>query len=1069
MYRNVYYQCNEDTNWQGLITLDTWDENGNPISKTFEYPSHLYYVDETGQEKESEYTTITNKPLVRKEFSNIFARKKWIQEHPRVKLYDCLDPVTGFLHDNFYEINEQEDFAEFPLKIYSWDIETAVSEGFPDYNNPRDPLTVQTFSNIATNEVWTWILLAGDWKKDLTPDDFKNTDKRTYFVFKNERDMYIHFLDWFKHNRPDIITGWNIDAFDLPYTVNRIAEILSLHEVAEAFSPIGAMRKKFVKPTVKSRGYDSYRFEGLTFIDYMQIYRDKFCKNSMVIDFKLETVCQEELGVGKLQYEGTFKQFYLRDFKTFVEYNIIDVIRINDLERKKKLLALTRYMCNASLCTYDKILAAQPIVIGALNILTKRNKQLMMSDDRIDPELKYRSFEGAFVYPVEPCKCGAFATFDLNSLYPNIIISINISPETYVGKVEGYTTDEWTVNIKGKIKTMSKQAFIEKFGSKLNIAPNGALFLKQHIKEGVCSQYEKKFYFGRKQSKKTMIEYEKKAAELLKQIRKTDKKFDPENASEILDTDIKKEWRKLTDTANFYSNKQLAEKLNLNSLYGLFSSKFSPICMIDCGEAITSAGRVIIQNSMKFIDDFINYKITKNDEYKHFVMFGDSVAGNSILEYIDYKTNKISKLTFDEYFKTRVFNITQFSDGSLRGFTLDKVKNIIDGKITWSNVLYMYAHRTSKPCWKIKALNFPNYVEVTNDHSVIVIRDNQKIKVKPEEIDSNKDKLLIDLNNDYIEASIESCTYIRDFDNELVYDLSIDGPKDQHSFIANGIMVSNTDSFGADIQPLVKKILKELPKEYTEEQVTEVCDVLDNKLVPLINKNCAKIVKDFFLSDVSTIEFKREKFCDHACFLAKKNYMVHVLNNEGVYDPHFLNSGNALKKSALPTKLKNALKVTLEDALIRDWSSSEFTTYCNELYNDVKETWDINDFTKSVGYNTEKVFRKPFDLTGVSASNAIAANLYNNMLDYLNITKKYDPIRVGDKFRYVYVKPDNKWGINYIGFNGVWPEEFNEHLEIDYRTTFNKFFLKPIEKFIQIFKWKMPDVTRQAITDIDDL
>ena len=901
MYRNVYYQCNKDTNWQGLITLDTWDENGNPISKTFEYPSHLYYVDETGQEKESEYTTITNKPLVRKEFSNIFARKKWIQEHPRVKLYDCLDPVTGFLHDNFYEINEQEDFAEFPLKIYSWDIETAVSEGFPDYNNPRDPLTVQTFSNITTNEVWTWILLAGDWKKDLTPEDFKNTDKRTYFVFKNERDMYIHFLDWFKHNRPDIITGWNIDAFDLPYTVNRIAEILSLHEVAEAFSPIGAMRKKFVKPTVKSRGYDSYRFEGLMFIDYMQIYRDKFCGNSMVIDHKLETVCQEELGVGKLQYEGTFKQFYLRDFKTFVEYNIIDVIRINDLERKKKLLALTRYMCNASLCTYDKILAAQPIVIGALNILTKRNKQLMMSDDRVDPELKYRPFEGAFVYPVKPCKGAAFASFDLNSLYPNIIISINISPETYVGKIEGYTTDEWTVNIKGKIKTMSKHAFIEKFGSKLNIAPNGALFLKQHIKEGVCSQYEKKFYFGRKQSKKTMLDYEKQAAAILKKIKKSDKSFDPEDSMAALDTDDKKEWRRLTDIASFYSNKQLCEKLNLNSLYGLFSSKYSPICLIECAEAITSAGRVIIQNSMKFIDDLMNEKIAKNTEYQHYISFGD------------------------------------------------------------------------------------------------------------------------------------------------------------------------TDSCGSFIDPLVKKVLKELPKEYTEEQVTKVCDVLDNKLVPLINKNCAKIVKDFFLSDVSTIEFKREKFCDHVCFLAKKNYMVHVLNNEGVYDPHFLNSGNALKKSALPTKLKNALKVTLEDALIRDWSSSEFTTYCNELYNDVKETWDINDFTKSVGYNTEKVFRKPFDLTGVSASNAIAANLYNNMLDYLNITKKYDPIRVGDKFRYVYVKPDNKWGINYIGFNGVWPEEFNEHLEIDYRTTFNKFFLKPIEKFIQIFKWKMPDVTRQAITDIDDL
>ena len=206
---------------------------------------------------------------------------------------------------------------------------------------------------------------------------------------------------------------------------------------------------------------------------------------------------------------------------------------------------------------YDKILAAQPIVIGALNILTKRNKQLMMSDDRVDPELKYRPFEGAFVYPVKPCKGAAFASFDLNSLYPNIIISINISPETYVGKVEGYTTDEWTVNIKGKIKTMPKQAFIEKFGSKLNIAPNGALFLKQHIKEGVCSQYEKKFYFGRKQSKKTMLDYEKQAAAILKKIKKSDKSFDPEDSMAALDTDDKKEWRRLADIASFYSNKQL--------------------------------------------------------------------------------------------------------------------------------------------------------------------------------------------------------------------------------------------------------------------------------------------------------------------------------------------------------------------------------------------------------------------------------------------------------------------------------------------------------------------------------
>lgn len=452
-----------------------------------------------------------------------------------------------------------------------------------------------------------------------------------------------------------------------------------------------------------------------------------------------------------------------------------------------------------------------------------------------------------------------------------------------------------------------------------------------------------------------------------------------------------------------------------------------------------------------------------------YVAFGDSVAGNTIIEYKDVD-GKIDRLPFDVYFKTRVFNIIEFSDGTLRGLTSDKVKNIIGSKTVWSEVQYVYAHKVSKPCWQITTKKTNKFVQLTNDHSAIVLRSNKLQKVKPTDIDSTQDKLLVSIDNNCIVDEILDCKYIRDFNNEFVYDLSIDGPKDQHTFIANNILVSNTDSFGANIEPLVESLLKgKVPtKDWKREDVDKICQILDDKIIPLVNNNCAKIVKEKFLSDVSTIEFKREKFCGAACFLAKKHYAVYVLNNEGVSESTWIHKGTAIKQSALPKPIKEFLKLVVETGLLENWDNSKFMAICNDYYNEFK-TYDILDISKSAGYSTEKVFRKPFDKTGVTAFGAIAANYYNDMINYLNLGHKYDKIRVGDKFRVAYVKPNNKWKLEYIGFPGVWPEEFNEYFEFDYKTMFAKYILKPLEGFMKVFKWKNPDFTKQAVINIDDL
>lgn len=586
-----------------MIQLFTWDENGNPCDYEIPYNPHLYYVPNDDAVADKTYTTVTGKPLVKKEFRNIFERKKWLEKNPRTKVYDCWNPEMAFLRDNFSTVCEDKDFSKFPIKVYAFDIETTVGNKFPEVDNPTEMITCLTMANVNTYESWTWVLLIDPWKKDLTEKDFKNKGSRKYFVFSSERDMYIHFLKWFKQNRPDILTGWNIDSFDIPFIVNRVAFVLGEEEVADSFSPTGKLRKIFVKHNVKSRPYMSYRAEGLTVLDYLQLYRDKFCGGTSLTDYKLDTVCIEELGVGKLEYDCSFKEFYLTQFKKFIEYNVIDVIRICDLEKKLKLIALTRYMCNTSLIPYEKIMAVQPVVIGALDILMRNKGQLIMSDDRVDPELKTYPFEGAYVFSRTEYKSGPFASFDLNSLYPNIIMTLNISPETLVGKIDHFESDHWTVTIGDKTKAMSKEKFIEKFKDKLNIAPSGALFMKRKFRIGMCAQFEDKFYTSRKAVKKEMIEAEKKATAILKEILKEEPKFKYNDPMVKLDTEKKREWAKWNDEATFKSIAQLAAKLNLNSLYGLFTSKFSPICSMACGAAITKTGQYIIRSSMRFLND----------------------------------------------------------------------------------------------------------------------------------------------------------------------------------------------------------------------------------------------------------------------------------------------------------------------------------------------------------------------------------------------------------------------------------------------------------------------------------
>lgn len=281
-------------------------------------------------------------------------------------------------------------------------------------------------------------------------------------------------------------------------------------------------------------------------------------------------------------------------------------------------------------------------------------------------------------------------------------------------------------------------------------------------------------------------------------------------------------------------------------------------------------------------------------------------------------------------------------------------------------------------------------------------------------------------------------------------------------------LLIDTDSCSIEISPAVDKLFGTLDIEWNDEQVSKLCDYLDNNLTKKLNEHCKKYCSEAFLTDFCTIEFKREKCARVGYFLQKKNYSVLVYDSEGVRQKKWSHTGNVLKRSSTPKKLKEQMKYLVEECSIKNFTQADFSNFCHKLYEDMK-TWDILDFSKACGYSTEKEFSKDFDPTGVTSSTAIAANYYNNLIKYLKIEHENHPIKVGDKFRMVYVKPDNKWHMNYIGFLDKFPPQFYDYLEIDYKTNFEKFFLKPLEHYFNILKWKQPEIGKEVLFDLDSI
>ena len=386
-------------------------------------------------------------------------------------------------------------------------------------------------------------------------------------------------MEWYKLNRPDVVTGWNTKYYDMTYIMRRIETTIST-DYAKGISPIG---EYYVTENRENPNEINYNIKGLTQLDLLLLYRDKF---GFKIDggFKLDNVCEVELDENKLHFDGTFKTFYQTNFQKFFEYNVRDVELLIRLEEKLQLIELSRAITTSGLCQMEAIYTSISYLIGSLAVHAKNtNAGVFPTYKDRNSDMGAEKFEGAYVYPT---KIGFYDNgaigIDLASLYPNTMIALNISPETKVGQLVQVDEDNYQLyRGNGVVKKVSAEQLEKLCDQKCIRSQNNTLFFKHQSKKGIVTGWLEDSY-------KTRVKYKKLSKKFQS---KSDKEGDPK---------LKAEYKEQADR---YDHIQYAQKIKLNSVYGCFGTPFSPIYDPDIAQSVTLTGQFINKSVGEMLKD----------------------------------------------------------------------------------------------------------------------------------------------------------------------------------------------------------------------------------------------------------------------------------------------------------------------------------------------------------------------------------------------------------------------------------------------------------------------------------
>ena len=551
MYQNVYYEKEKNL-------IHCWDdEKGYFTSK---YRRYAYVRDGNGA-----HTSIHGERLKKINF--------WKQDEG-LQLYESdVNEVTRFLIDNYGDSDE----VSKGHTLFTFDIEVEMNSGLPDITKAGNAMTSVAGHDSVTGDYFVYVVNKGE-KIDKTIKGARVVS------FDTEEDMVMAFLNKWKEIRPTVVTGWNIDYFDITYLYNRI-KVLFGEGVANQLSPIG----KVTWNKYRSR----YLIAGVSCLDYLALYKN-FTYTELP-NYRLDTVAVTELGRGKIEYEGNLDQLFRDDLEKFIEYNLVDVELVVDMDKKLQFIELAQAICHAGHVFYEDFLFSSKWLEGAILTFLRRSGRVAPNKPprvaRDENDTNGGKFTGAYVKEPKPGLYKWVYDLDLTSLYPSIIMTLNTSPETKIGKLKNFTSED---HIKGKIETYSiidddgnefpplnREKFMEFVEtSDYSIAANGVLYRRDKI--GVIPEILNVWFDKRVEYKDLM------------------KKYGKEGNDELY---------------KFYSQRQLVQKIMLNSLYGVLGLPSFRFYDVDNAEATTITGQSVIKTTELIANQYYTKIIGKEADY----------------------------------------------------------------------------------------------------------------------------------------------------------------------------------------------------------------------------------------------------------------------------------------------------------------------------------------------------------------------------------------------------------------------------------------------------------------------
>jgi len=554
--------------------------DGKPVKFSVKYKPYLF-VQANAQ---TEHKNLKGEYVGKMQFDSMSETREFLQSYENVagmNIYGLSDWPYMYIYDNY---KGEIRYDPALISVCSIDIETSIEGGFPDIEEADKEITGITIGRNGRKTTFG----CGEYKE--------HQDNVQYYKCADESALLLAFLEVWNGSlySPDVVTGWNIEFFDIPYLVNRIRKILG-SDHAERLSPWKMLREY----KVNSRGRECicYAPVGIAVLDYIQLYR-KFTYTEQE-SYRLDYIAQVELGEGKIDFrdEGytDLDDLRLRNFQRYIEYNIRDVEIVERLEDKLKLIELVYALAYDAKVNYeDTMTTVKQWDVITHNYLLDRNIVVPLNDKN-KPD---RAFVGGYVKDPKVGMSKWVVSFDLNSLYPHLIMQYNISPETLVTRLKD------KVSIDDLLVGGASQfgGYLDK--TNCTIAANLCIYTKE--KRGFLPSIMDRMYDDRTKYKKQMIECKKEY----------EKTKDPRLVKEIARLD----------------NMQMAKKIQLNSAYGALGNKWFRWFDVNNAEAITTSGQLSIRWIEKKLNDYLN-KLLKTENFDY-VLASDTDSVYVTLEYL---------------------------------------------------------------------------------------------------------------------------------------------------------------------------------------------------------------------------------------------------------------------------------------------------------------------------------------------------------------------------------------------------------------------------------------------------